>query len=168
MVTTQKWDAALKLNAMTPASRVILTKGAADGVSFEWANLTSGSSTSQQTLLNTNNLAVNDGLGSARLDYLRGDTTNEGTSAGQFRTRNASTVGSVLGDIVNSGPLYVGAPKAGFSDVDYPGYAAFRARYLSRKPVVYVGANDGMLHGFDAQLDSRGNPVGRLPSHFGW
>jgi type IV pilus assembly protein PilY1 len=160
VVTTQKWDAALKLNAMAPASRVILTRGAADGVSFEWANLTSGSSTSQQTLLNTNNLAVNDGLGSARLSYLRGETTNEGTSPGQFRARNSSTVnGSVLGDIVNSGPLYVGAPKAGFSDVDHPGYAAFRARYLSRKPVVYVGANDGMLHGFDAQLDGSGNPV---------
>lgn len=160
VVQTEKWDAAPKLDAMAPASRVILTKGATDGVSFEWANLTSGSSTSQQTLLNTNNLAVNDGLGSARLNYLRGDTTNEGTSAGQFRARNSSAVtGSVLGDIVNSGPLYVGAPKAGYSDVDYPGYAAFRARYLNRKPVVYVGANDGMLHGFDAQLDSGGNPV---------
>lgn len=160
VVLTEKWDAAPKLDAMAPASRVILTKGAADGVSFEWANLTSGSPTSQQTLLNTNNLSVNDGLGSARLDYLRGEATNEGTSPGQFRARNASTVnGSVLGDIVNSGPLYVGAPKAGYSDVDYPGYAAFRVRYLSRKPVVYVGANDGMLHGFDAQLDSSGNPV---------
>lgn len=156
VVTTEKWDAAPKLDAMAPASRIILTKGAADGVSFEWANLTA----SQQTLLNTNNLGVNDSLGSARLDYLRGETSNEGTSAGQFRARNSLTEsGSILGDIVNSGPLYVGEPKAGYSDVDHPGYAAFRVRYLSRKPVVYVGANDGMLHGFDAQLDSSGNPV---------
>lgn len=160
VVLTEKWDAAPKLDAMSPASRVILTKGATDGVSFEWANLTTGTPTSQQTLLNTNNLNVNDGLGSARLSYLRGDTTNEGGSPGQFRARNSSTVsGSILGDIVNSGPLYVGAPKAGYSDVDQPGYAAFRARYLSRKPVVYVGANDGMLHGFDAELASSGNPV---------
>ncbi len=159
VVLTEKWDAAPKLNAMAPASRVILTKGAADGVSFEWANLTSGTPTSQQTLLNTNNLGVNDNQGSARLDYLRGVTTNEGTSPGQFRARNTSTVGSVLGDIVNSGPLYVGTPKAGYSDVDNPGYAAFSVRYSSRKPVVYVGANDGMLHGFDAQLGSGGNPV---------
>ena len=159
VVLTEKWDAAPKLNAMAPASRVILTKGAADGVSFEWANLTFGSSASQQTLLNTNNLGVNDNQGSDRLDYLRGVTTNEGTSPGQFRARNTSMVGSVLGDIVNSGPLYVGTPKAGYSDVDNPGYAAFSVRYLSRKPVVYVGANDGMLHGFDAQLDSGGNPV---------
>ena len=82
VVLTEKWDAAPKLDAMSPASRVILTKGAAGGVSFEWANLTSGTPTSQQTLLNTNNLSVNDGLGSARLNYLRGDTTNEGSSPG--------------------------------------------------------------------------------------
>ena len=160
VVLTEKWDAAPKLDAMAPANRVILTKGTTDGVSFEWANLTSGTPTSQQTLLNTDHLSVNDGRGLDRLNYLRGDTTNEGASAGQFRARNSSTLsGSILGDIVNSGPLYVGAPKAGYSDVDQPGYAAFRARYLNRKPVVYVGANDGMLHGFDAELASNGNPV---------
>jgi type IV pilus assembly protein PilY1 len=156
VTTTQKWDAAPKLDALLPASRVILTKNTTDGVSFEWVNLTA----SQQTLLDTNEFGSNDGLGSLRLDYLRGVTTNEGTASGQFRKRNASAVdSSILGDIVNSGPLFVGAPSAGYSDVDQPGYAAFRARYLSRKPVVYVGANDGMLHGFDAELDSSGNPV---------
>ncbi len=153
---TQAWDAAPRLDAKLPGSRVILTKGATDGVDFDWASLTLG----QQALLNTNHLGVNDSLGSARLDYLRGVDTNEGTGPGQFRERNkTSSDGSILGDIVNSGPLYVGAPNAGYSDIDHPGYSAFRARYLSRKPVVYVGANDGMLHGFDAALDSNGDPV---------
>jgi len=59
---------------------------------------------------------------------------------------------SKLGDTVNSNPWYVGAPSAGYSDADYPGYNAFHTANLSRKPVVYVGANDGMLHGFDASL----------------
>jgi type IV pilus assembly protein PilY1 len=161
---TQVWDAAPKLDIRLASDRVILTKGATDGVSFEWANLTSSvppaTPPSQQTLLNTNALGVYDGLGSARLDYLRGDGANEGTGPGQFRARNRATDdGSILGDIVNSGPLFVGAPNAGYSDIDHPGYAAFRQEYLSRKPVVYVGSNDGMLHGFDAQLDSSGNPV---------
>lgn len=156
---TPVWDAAPRLDALVPANRVILTKGASGGVSFEWANLTTGAG-SQQALLDTNYLGVADGLGSSRLDYLRGDDANEGAGAGQFRQRHkADPDGSVLGDIVNSGPLYVGAPNAGYSDIDYAGYSGFRARYLSRKPVVYVGANDGMLHGFDAQLDSAGNPV---------
>jgi len=153
---TQKWDAAPLLDAVAPASRVILTKGTSDGVSFDWASLT----INQQTLLNTNALGVNDGMGASRLAYLRGDDGNEGTGPTQFRQRNkASADNSVLGDIVNSGPLYVGGPNAGYSDVDHPGYAAFRSRYKDRKPVVYVGANDGMLHGFDAQIDSSGNPV---------
>lgn len=157
---TQKWDAAPKLDAQLPGNRVILTKGATDGVSFEWANLTNGFAASQQTLLNTNYLGVNDGLGSIRLDYIRGVDTNEGAGPGQFRERNKTTVdGSVLGDIVNSGPLYVGAPSAGYADIDHPGYSGFRTRYLLRKSVVYVGANDGMFHGFDAALDTNGDPV---------
>lgn len=154
---TDKWNAAPRLDSTAPSSRLILTKGSSgDGASFDWSNLT----TAQQTALHTNALGINDGLGSARLNYLRGDDSNEGSLPGQFRQRNKSTSdGSVLGDIVNSGPLYIGKPGAGYSDVDHPGYSAFRALYKDRKPVVYVGANDGMLHGFDAELDSSGQPV---------
>jgi type IV pilus assembly protein PilY1 len=56
-----------------------------------------------------------------------------------------------LGDIINSTPVAVGAPFAGFdqSALD-PSYAAFRAYYQERRQVVYVGANDGMIHAFNA------------------
>src|SRR5690606_8032530 len=64
----------------------------------------------------------------------------------KFRSRTTSK----LGDIVNSGPFYVGKPSAGHSDVDHPGYTAFSADYKDRLPIVYVGANDGILHGFNA------------------
>ena len=33
---------------------------------------------------------------------------------------------------------------------DHPGYAAFSAAYNERTPIVYVGSNDGLLHGFNA------------------
>ena len=83
--------------------------------------------------------------------YLAGDRTLEGT---KLRKRT-----SPLGDIINSTPV-VSAPKD-----DY-GYALLRKadgsfeydpyeynKYLdmksSRKRMVYVGANDGMLHGFN-------------------
>lgn len=57
----------------------------------------------------------------------------------------------LLGDIVNSSPLVVGSPKAGF-DRDYGDvtYKIFRDKYQNRRNVVYVGANDGMLHAFNA------------------
>ncbi len=133
----EEWDAGDLLQNAN--GRKIITKGAADGVAFSWANLTAA----QQLALNTNALAVNDGLGSDRVDYLRG------TDSAAFRPRAASK----LGDIVNSNPWYVGKPNAGYSDVDHPGYSAFRNAYANRTPAVYVGGNDGMLHGFDASLD---------------
>ncbi len=58
------------------------------------------------------------------VNYLRGDRTKELTDSGTgvFRKRNADTV---LGDIVHSSPFYE-----------------------SISNVIYVGANDGMLHAF--------------------
>lgn len=56
-----------------------------------------------------------------------------------------------MGDIVNSAPIVVGAPKesydTAFSDATY---ATFKAQYANRAQVVYVGGNDGMLHAFNA------------------
>jgi type IV pilus assembly protein PilY1 len=111
-------------------------------------------------MLDKNAAGDPDNCGLERVAYLRGDQTNEGangpfscassTSISKFRQRNTSK----LGDIVNSNPWYVGAPSAGFSDLDYPGYSAFRRAKLTRKSVVYMGGNDGMLHGFDASLDT--------------
>lgn len=56
-----------------------------------------------------------------------------------------------LGDIVNSTPTVVAAPQEAFhllySDLSY---APFVTKYANRRNVVYVGANDGMLHAFNA------------------
>jgi len=58
----------------------------------------------------------------AILDYLRGATSGEERNGGAFRNRN-----SVLGDIVNSSPAFV-----------------------KDNNTLFVGANDGMLHAFNA------------------
>jgi type IV pilus assembly protein PilY1 len=64
-----------------------------------------------------------------------------------------------LGDIYHSSPLLVGSPSASSSSSRVNteayfrkthGYQEFRERYKSRSQVVYAGANDGMLHAFDA------------------
>ena len=56
-----------------------------------------------------------------------------------------------LGDIVHSTPLIVSQPTEKW-DVLYGDttYTTFRAKYANRRNVVYVGANDGMLHAFNA------------------
>jgi len=83
-------------------------------------------------------------VGQRRLDYLRGVRTNEAGAGGtdEFRKR-----GFALGDIVNSGVVYTGAPENLYSD---SAYQTFASTYADRKKALYVGANDGMLHAFDA------------------
>jgi type IV pilus assembly protein PilY1 len=147
------WDAGSVINSIAPASRVILTKGnSGDGNAFLFTDLTPA----QQAELNKDSAGVADGCGPERLDYLRGDAANEGAT-GTFTCASTTTIAkfrprptSKLGDIVNSGPLYVGAPRAGYLDVDQLGYEAFSSGAANRTPVIYVGANDGALHGFNA------------------
>lgn len=89
------------------------------------------------------------GMTSDVVDYLRGDRSREQSNGGPFRNRR-----SVLGDIVNSQPTFVGAPNSrlhvGQTFSGASSYPAFAAAQASRTPVIYVGANDGMLHAFNA------------------
>jgi type IV pilus assembly protein PilY1 len=115
------------------------------GRTFLWASLTAA----QQAELNKNIGGVNDGRGQARLDYLRGDQSNEAPSGLQFRTRD-----TVLGDIINSDPAFVGAQNYGFSLLPGSEGSSYKSnrpgRTAANRPtMVYVASNDGMLHGFD-------------------
>jgi type IV pilus assembly protein PilY1 len=96
----------------------------------------------------------------ALVAYLRGSSENEGTEDGNFRPRSKA-----LGDIVNSSPVYVGAPSAPYKEGYDPGYPAWKAS-VSRPAMIYVGANDGMLHAVDdATARSLGvRSIGALPA----
>ena len=83
---------------------------------------------------------------SDQVDFLRGDTSKETST---FRKR-----ASLIGDIVNSGPAVVTTAKYIPSIAEALGgspgdYQTFKNTQASRRGQVYVGANDGMLHGFD-------------------
>ncbi|ACR12933.1 type IV pilus biogenesis protein [Teredinibacter turnerae T7901] len=91
-------------------------------------------------------IAANQQYGTDLINYLRGDRSNEGGNSGDLRPRT-----TVLGDIVASDPKYVGPPAFGYpDDLESASYDAFRTARANRAPMVYVGANDGMLHGFAA------------------
>ncbi|MGC8698348.1 MAG: PilC/PilY family type IV pilus protein, partial [Halothiobacillus sp.] len=105
---------------------------AGDLSAAEQTGLAAYSGTSAQTMLN----------------YLLGDKTYEiGSVGGTLRSRKA-----VLGDVVSSTPVYVAKPdKTLFENATFPGastYQTFVTNNLSRAPVVYIAANDGMLHAF--------------------
>ncbi len=82
--------------------------------------------------------------------YLKGDSSNEGRNVGEFRKRD----GHKLGDIIHSSPVYVGDPDPTlYYDTSYqvwanngPGSGGAKGR----REMIYVGANDGGLHAFDA------------------
>lgn len=82
------------------------------------------------------------------LNYLLGDNTYEaGQPSGTLRARTA-----VLGDVVSSTPVYVAEPdKTLYENATFTGastYQTFVSNNASRAPLVYVAANDGMLHVF--------------------
>lgn len=123
------WSSARLIAIWNPA----LNGGTGAAVPLLWSAL----STAQQALLQPS-----DALGSARVDYLRGNTLLEKRNGGAFRNRS-----HLLGDIANSQSAYVGAPSAAyFSD----SYRAFARAKANRQPMLYAGANDGMLHAINA------------------
>lgn len=88
----------------------------------------------------------------ARIDYLRGDSSNEPDAAGSldFRERGTGANRNIIGDILGSNAVVVGPPGRVFTDPDYMTTYRNAAPYKDRDTLIYVGANDGMLHAFDA------------------
>lgn len=96
--------------------------------------------------------AVQTEVGATTLtDYIRGDASNEGIGPTSYRRRN----GKLLGDFVNSPPVYV-------KDLVNLGYEKFDTsytEYLKQKgaratPLVFLGGNAGMLHVFSGGSSS--------------
>lgn len=108
------------------------------GTSFEWATDQRFLSTEQKALLADGAAAADAAtVAEQRLNYIRGDRRLEGST---FRTRS-----SIQGDIVNSSLWYVAAPVGNYG---FDRYLAFATAQKTRLPMLYVGGNDGMLHGF--------------------
>ncbi len=156
---------------LTYDTRIIASStavGAGHGVKFRSG--TGGISTTQQATLGAS-ATQQKGV----LNYLRGDTCNEPAAGSAFPTASATickgiygttatSLGfrarptSVLGDITDSQPVTLyGAPEKPYADAPLnPDYSTFKSDNASRKAVLYVGANDGMLHAFDATTGSTG------------
>ncbi|MCV6610881.1 MAG: PilC/PilY family type IV pilus protein [Amphritea sp.] len=134
-----------KASDLMPAhsARSIFTHNGTAAVEFKHTNLSSV----QQALITLD-----------ELNYIRGDNSQEGSP---FRVRKHA-----LGDIINSDPLYTGSERFNYFSLEMATGGATQvstyARYLSgtdstekghRPEVIYVGANDGMLHAFLAEDD---------------
>lgn len=169
---TPIWSAASKLDNLADIStRTILTitplttQGdgsvrSTTGRNFVWDQL----DTTQKSALQVSPEADTT-RAEQRLAFLRGDRSLELTT--DDRTKPFRQRASRLGDIANSDPQMIHKQDFGYSrltwtsgsDTAGAAYVAFRSStgYQNRTPVVVVGANDGMLHGFDASTTTGGN-----------
>ena len=117
----------------------------AEAVSFLWSQLHSSQKKQILGYFCKSSDAVCNAKGEAIVNYLRGDNSNIGAGY-HFRYRN-----SLLGDIIHSEPVYVQAPAYYYPDtLESKKYSEFKKTYKDRQAMLYVGANDGMLHAFNA------------------
>ncbi|WP_258371124.1 pilus assembly protein [Aquipseudomonas alcaligenes] len=157
---TIQWKAQAANQNLAADTRKVMIKDSTNPTTglknFTWNNLGT-----MQNLLNINPeslVGATDSRGPQRVDYIRGDRSLEGATSPSFRARS-----TILGDIVNSSPVVVGTPGYLSYQADaienptgsingYQSYAAFKAANKKplRKEMIYVGGNDGMLHGFNA------------------
>jgi len=135
-----KWTA----NFPDHESRVLLTSTDKTGAGAAFATITELNA-DQQAQVGSQDV----------LDYLRGDHSKElGQTGGVYRPRS-----TLLADIVNSHPLFSRArdflyssarvPAAAKSGAaNYPAYVKEKGK--SKRAAVFVGANGGVFHAFDA------------------
>lgn len=161
--STSDWSARDKLNANTARTVYMYSSGAASKLkAFDWSVMTSNEKDNfSQSYITTTGRALSQfcsigayclstanqaaAAGAPLVSFLRGDRSNEGdlsTNTKYFRQR-----AHLLGDIVNSEAVYVSKSLVNYNDA---GYDTFKTTAASRTGVVYVGANDGMLHAFRA------------------
>ncbi|MEQ6886210.1 PilC/PilY family type IV pilus protein [Salicola sp. Rm-C-2C1-2] len=150
------WSAADQLDkpGFTNLDRTIITGSDGEGIAFRWDKLDSAQKADLEAGPGDNPQAL--------LDFLRGARKQEGS---MFRER-----ASRLGDVVNSTPSYVGAPNAGWPDQEpyapkNSPYSDFEFDQKDRTPVIYAGANDGMLHGFKATEDGGEEVLAYIPEY---
>lgn len=148
---TAKWSTNDSGSIPSPSTRNIYTSNAnmvsgvisKGGIAFTGTNFSS-LHTDMQNALNRDYSGTTDSKGTDRLNWLRG------SSVSGMRSRS-----KVLGDIINSDPVFVGTESFGYSvlpaaDGGGSTYITFLERKKQRRKVLYVGANDGMLHALDA------------------
>ncbi|HEL2977447.1 TPA: pilus assembly protein [Stenotrophomonas maltophilia] len=159
-VFSEAWEASAKLSS---TGRRIVANKAGTVVDFGETNISLTDLCSKPdgkypTMLVCSDVklkSIEADLGSA-IRYLKADATTEKRNGGKYRDRTTP-----LGDIVTSAPV-VSSPVDDYGYRQLGGdYAVSYAKYLEtkakgRRYMVYVGANDGMLHAFDGGMGASG------------
>ena len=138
-----------------PTARKVYTYNPTSGatVQFTAANLSSLSS-AEQTALGVSGTSTT--AATNLINYMLGDASNEQSNNGPYRNRQNTLISGnphdALGDIVDSQPVFVGAPNPNlFTNLTFTGsssYSTYASNNATRAETIWVAANDGMLHAF--------------------
>ena len=132
------WDTGRRIVTWDPATSA--------GVAFRAASV----STAQLAALDTSYRSGTDSTD--YLNYLRGQRLHEQASTDASSSKAYRTRTGMFGDVVGSKARPVGPPSLPLSNATNPGYGAFKTTWAARPTVVYVGANDGMLHAINGAV----------------
>jgi hypothetical protein len=129
------WDAVEELKNTTPSSRNIYTYVNNAMTEFKYNYIT-----------NTDLGVSTDAERANLINHIRGMDAydiNQNANVTEERTWK-------LGDIFHSNAVIVGSPNVNFQDMGYSGSGGFYETKKNRQKIILVGANDGMLHAFNA------------------
>lgn len=149
--TTSLWSAKAQLRTQAAGTGWDIGRDIAtwdpvtgSGAAFRWAHLSPAQQADMQVSGDPVVSPPTPSYAQLRVNYLRGDTSEEQHNGGPFRNRSG-----LLGDIVDSNPLFVDQPVGPYQDASYQ---TFEQDYVTtpRPAMLYIGANDGMLHAIDA------------------
>lgn len=127
-------------------TREIYTAKAGHLVKFTYNNINNlvGNSLSQWNVLDT---SQRENIAEKLVGYVRGHTIYEDRGSNLASNRLFRYREKTLGDITESAAVFVGAPNFNYLESSY---GNFKNEQADRTHSVYVGANDGMLHAFNA------------------
>jgi len=169
-MTTPTWTTTSTMNSASERTANIFTwndslAATSAAVTFDYANL----SNNQKAYISNKPVGSADAtIGGNVVSWIKGQDVADT----KFRAHPAT---GLMGDVINADPVYVGSANYGYnklpaspSPTDSPScsvsgttstgsgctgaetYAAFVTTNTTRTPMLYVGANDGVLHGLTA------------------
>lgn len=162
--TAVDWSARDLLETNNSRKIYMFSSGASNKLkNFDWASMTSSEQANfTQSYITASGRALSQfcptgpyclssadqaaAAGNSLVNFLRGDRSLEGPQ--NDPTKYYRQRAYLLGDIVSSEAIFVGKSGDNYTDTDYD---KLQAKAATRTRAVYVGANDGMLHAFNAE-----------------
>ena len=151
------WEASDNLKNMNSNSRTIHTN-ITDNATLAFTLANAGTLKPYLGVEDSATWGIDAGLGATEnnrvnniINFIRGADESSYEGSPSLRLKKDDDKILKLGDIVNSTPVTISHPIENYGSIyNDATYWTYYNKYINRETIVYVGANDGMLHAFTA------------------